>query len=275
VRQGRAGGVGGAAPRLRRGAGEPVRGGRPRSRWASTRPARPRRPCWRGSSPARRRRAPGAPLRPRGEPAHGRGRLARLRYAPPWSPERKRNERFLAELDRWLAGAPAEGGGGVRLQPLAVERKEAAPDRRGPRRSFEFTFPQGMLWGLLACAANFAVGLVRERSSGTMGRLLTAPITRRQLLLGKAVGCFVAMVAVEAVLVAVGVLGFGVRPTSWPLLAAAVSRRRLRLHRDHDGPRRARPHRAVGERRRVGDAPRPRPPRRRDGAAVRHARRGC
>jgi ABC-2 type transport system permease protein len=146
--------------------------------------------------------------------------LARLRYAPPWSPERKRNERFLAELDRWLAEAPAEGGG-VRLQALAVERKEAAPDRRGPRRSFEFTFPQGMLWGLLACAANFAVGLVRERSSGTMGRLLTAPITRGQLLLGKAVGCFVAMVAVEAVLVAVGVLGFGVRPTSWPLLAAA------------------------------------------------------
>ena len=30
------------------------------------------------------------------------------------------------------------------------------------------------------------------------------------------------MTAVEALLVAVGVLGFGVRPTSWPLLAAAV-----------------------------------------------------
>ena len=30
------------------------------------------------------------------------------------------------------------------------------------------------------------------------------------------------MIAVEVLLVAVGVLGFGVRPTSWPLLAAAV-----------------------------------------------------
>jgi len=148
--------------------------------------------------------------------------LARLRYAPPWSPERKRNERFLAELDRWLAEAPASGGGGVSLQPLAVEQKVALPETRGPRRSFEFTFPQGMLWGLLACAANFAIGLVRERTQGTMGRLLTAPITRRQILLGKALGCFVAMLAVEALLVAVGVVGFGVRPTSWPLLAAAA-----------------------------------------------------
>ena len=139
--------------------------------------------------------------------------LSRLRYAPPWSPEKRRNERFLAELDRWLAEAPAEGGG-LKLQPLAVEHKAAAPDRRGPRRSFEFTFPQGMLWGLLACAANFAIGLVRERTTGTMGRLLTAPLTRRQILLGKALACFVAMIAVEALLVAVGVVGFGVRPTS-------------------------------------------------------------
>ena len=147
--------------------------------------------------------------------------LSRLRYAPPWSPEKKRNERFLGELERWLAEAPAEGGG-VRLQPLAVEQKAAAPDRRGPRHSFEFTFPQGMLWGLLACAANFAIGLVRERTTGTMGRLLTAPLTRRQILLGKALACLLAMVAVEALLVTVGVLGFGVRPTSWTLLAAAV-----------------------------------------------------
>lgn len=147
--------------------------------------------------------------------------LGRLRHAPPWSPERKRNERFLAELDTWLAESPAAGGG-FTLQPLVVETTAAVPDRQGPRRSFEFTFPQGMLWGLLACAANFATSLVRERTSGTMGRLRTAPISRRQILLGKAVACFVAMVAAEALLVVVGVLGFGVRPTSWALLAAAL-----------------------------------------------------
>jgi ABC-2 type transport system permease protein len=79
-----------------------------------------------------------------------------------------------------------------------------------------------MLWGLIACAANFAISLVKERTSGTMGRLLTAPITRRQILLGKAVACLAAMLAVEALLVAVGTIGFGVRPASWPLLAAAL-----------------------------------------------------
>jgi ABC-2 type transport system permease protein len=148
--------------------------------------------------------------------------LARLRHAPPWSPERKRNERFLAELDLWLASAPEGRGGGPSLVPLVVESRAAAPERRGPRRSFEFTFPQGMLWGLIACAANFAISLVKERTSGTMGRLLTAPITRRQILLGKAVACLAAMLAVEALLVAVGTIGFGVRPASWPLLAAAL-----------------------------------------------------
>ena len=159
----------------------------------------------------------------------------------------------------------------MKLQPLAVEHRAAAPDRRGPRRSFEFTFPQGMLWGLLACAANFAIGLVKERTSGTMGRLLTAPLTRRQILLGKALACFVAMIAVEALLVAVGVLGFGVRPSSWPLLAAAV----LAAATAFTGIMMAlspwRRDRAVGERRGLGDAPRPRHARRGDGAAVRHA----
>ena len=148
--------------------------------------------------------------------------LSRLRYAPPWSPGKKRDERLLGELDRWLAEAPADGKGGLALQPLAVETKAASADRRGPRSSFEFTFPQGMLWGLLACSANFAIGLVKERTSGTMGRLLTAPLTLRQILLGKALGCFVAMLGMEILLVAVGVVAFGVRPASWPLLAAAV-----------------------------------------------------
>jgi ABC-2 type transport system permease protein len=54
-----------------------------------------------------------------------------------------------------------------------------------------------------------------------MGRLLTSPLTRQQILLGKALGCFLAMLAMEALLVATGVLVFGVRPSSWPLLAAA------------------------------------------------------
>ena len=52
--------------------------------------------------------------------------LSRLRYAPPWSPERKRNERFLGELDRWLADAPADGG---RLDAPASRRRAAGGGR--------------------------------------------------------------------------------------------------------------------------------------------------
>jgi ABC-2 type transport system permease protein len=148
--------------------------------------------------------------------------LSRLRYAPSWSPARAANERFLRELDRWLATAPPGAGGGLRLRPVAVERRAAAVARRGPSRSFDFTFPQGMLWALIACAANFAISLVAERTRGTMQRLLTAPVSRGHVLLGKALACFTAMVVMQAVLVAVAALGFSVRPASWPGLAAAA-----------------------------------------------------
>jgi len=150
--------------------------------------------------------------------------LARLRFAPPWSRSRQANERFLRELDHWLETAPADSAGALRLRPIAVERRAAAVERRGPRRSFEFTFPQGMLWALIACAANFAVSLVAERTRGTMQRLLTAPITRGQVLLGKALACFTAMVVMQALLVAVAATAFSVHPSSWAgLVAAAIA----------------------------------------------------
>lgn len=161
-----------------------------------------------------------------GDRERSRGRiadaLARLRYAPPWSPARQANERFLRELDHWLEAAPPGSGASLRFQPVAIERRAAAADRRGPRRSFDFTFPQGMLWALIACAANFAISLVAERTRGTMQRLLTAPVTRGQVLLGKALACFAAMLVVQALLVAVAALGFAVRPHSWTGLAAAA-----------------------------------------------------
>jgi linearmycin/streptolysin S transport system permease protein len=147
--------------------------------------------------------------------------LGALRAAPPWSKTRQDTERFLVELDRFLARDPGDGGGAPRLEPLLVERTSVVPQTRGPSRSFDFTFPQGILWGILACAASFAVSLVGERTSGTMDRLLTAPLGRGQLLAGKALGCLLAMLAMQAFVLAVGVALFGVRPASWVLLAAA------------------------------------------------------
>jgi ABC-2 type transport system permease protein len=147
--------------------------------------------------------------------------LGALRAAPPWSAERRDTERFLEELDRFLARERDDGSDAFGFRLLDVEKTGVASETRGPRRSFEFTFPQGILWGILACAASFAVSLVGERTSGTMARLLSAPLGRGRLLAGKALGCFAAMLGMEALLVGVGVVAFGVRPSSWVLLTAA------------------------------------------------------
>jgi ABC-2 type transport system permease protein len=129
-------------------------------------------------------------------------------------------DRFLGELLQFLEQAPAGAGSG--LQPLAVDTAPLAAERARPRSSYEFSFPQGILWGILGCAATFGVGLVAERNAGTLVRLLAAPLTRTQVLLGKAVACLAAILAVEALLLVVGAVVFGVRAESKAVLAAAV-----------------------------------------------------
>jgi ABC-2 type transport system permease protein len=150
-----------------------------------------------------------------------RDSMGALRLAPAGSSGRADTERFLGELDRFLEKAPS--GPGIAFQPLTVERKAVAVERRGPHRSFEFTFPQGILWGIMACAANFGIGLVVERTAGTLLRLHAAPLSPGQVLAGKALGCFLAILLVEAVLLTIGWVFFGVRPTSLPLLALAFA----------------------------------------------------
>jgi ABC-2 type transport system permease protein len=151
-----------------------------------------------------------------------RDSLNALRLAPPGSAGRSDTERFLSELDRFLEKSPPREGAGPSFVPLTVESKPVVVERRGPRHSFEFTFPQGILWGIMACAANFGIGLVAERTAGTLLRLEAAPLSRRQLLLGKALGCFAAILIVEVLLLAVGVAFFRVRPASPGLLALAL-----------------------------------------------------
>ena len=92
---------------------------------------------------------------------------------------------FLTELDKYLqrprsAASPGtdQGFGAAGWTPLAIARRDVAADDRGPRSSFEFTFPQGVVWGLIGCIMSFAVGLVVERTHGTLVRLQTAPLTR-------------------------------------------------------------------------------------------------
>ncbi|MFM1821859.1 MAG: Inner rane transport permease YbhR [Planctomycetota bacterium] len=93
--------------------------------------------------------------------------------------------------------------------PIAVTIDELPPRTGRPRSSFDVTFPQGAVWGLAGCVAAFAASLVRERARGTLVRLTLAPITIGTVLAGKGLACFVAAMAVQALLVALAVVGFG------------------------------------------------------------------
>jgi ABC-2 type transport system permease protein len=132
---------------------------------------------------------------------------------------------FLGELKAFVASPAnqrdAGPGGGSEWQPLKVVGAPITRERAGPTNTFEITFPQGVLWGLIGCAMSFGLSLVSERTRGTFVRLSMSPLSRWQILCGKALACFSAMLVVQALLYTMGVTLFGVRPGSWPLLGLA------------------------------------------------------
>ena len=105
----------------------------------------------------------------------------------------------------------------VEFEPMAISAV-----RRGPPNSFSYTFAQGIIWGILGAAAAFGVSLVSERVRGTLVRLVMSPFSRTKILAGKALACFATTTTVSTVLVLLGVVAFGVRPTSVPILALAI-----------------------------------------------------
>jgi ABC-2 type transport system permease protein len=154
--------------------------------------------------------------------------LADLAGAPA-GPERARTTRFLGEVRTFFDARPAPaagtaavpaGGGG--WKPLEIEKRELRGSRVGPASAFDITFPQGMIWGVIGCSLGFALSLVQERTRGTLTRLRASPLSAGHVMAGKALACFTAIAAVEALLLAIGRLGFGVRPSSWWLAAAAA-----------------------------------------------------
>jgi len=118
------------------------------------------------------------------------------------------------------AGTPAAGLGAWR--PVMVTVRELRIDRKGPSNSFEISFPQGVAWGLLGCVGAFGASLAAERQRGTLIRLRSAPIPRGYILVGKALGCFIACVFVQGLLLAVATVGFGVIVRQPGTMAAAV-----------------------------------------------------
>ncbi len=133
-------------------------------------------------------------------------------------------ERFLTELKSFVNTPAAQSGppgaGAAGWQPLKVTATAVARERRGPENAFDITFPQGVIWGLIGCVMSFGLSLVSERTHGTLVRLRMAPLSRGQILGGKALACFVSILLVELMLLGVA-LFFGVRPTSYGILALA------------------------------------------------------
>ncbi len=105
----------------------------------------------------------------------------------------------------------------VRVESLSLA------DSRQTRNAYAISFPQGIVWGLVGCAASFGISLVIERNQGTLTRLCVSPISRGQVLLGKGLACFATTVTVATGLLAVASVFFDVHPQSPLLLAAGIS----------------------------------------------------
>ena len=110
-----------------------------------------------------------------------------------------------------------------RLQTREITKAPAGTGgERRPHSAFSIVIPQGIAWGVMACAATFAATLVVERTSGTLPRLLIAPVYRWQVLASKGLACFI---STEGVMVGMAVLArfvFGVRFDSLALLLLAI-----------------------------------------------------
>jgi ABC-2 type transport system permease protein len=123
--------------------------------------------------------------------------------------------------DQRLMGFDAQPAATPETQPATAPAPQpATPAQRGPS-AFAVCFPQGIVWGILACAATFATTIVVERTRGTLPRLLVAPISDWQFLAGKALACLLTTAAVLALMLLLAIV-LGVQPDSWPLLLVAA-----------------------------------------------------
>ncbi len=132
---------------------------------------------------------------------------------------------FLVELDRFVADSTLDtaGGGTSRaFTPLQIVEAAVVRERSGPQNAYEVSFPQGIIWGMTGCAAAFGISLVLERTRGTLIRLRIAPISRMQILAGKAIACFLATITISVCLLLIGAVFFSVRPSSVAHLGVAV-----------------------------------------------------
>lgn len=129
---------------------------------------------------------------------------------------------FMNTVDTGDTTAQAAAEEHAPFAGVEIEFSDVAVDRMGPRSSWEITFPQALQWALIGVCAAFAIGIVVERTRGTYLRLRLAPISRAQILAGKGLACFLAALSVCCLLLAVGVIIFGVQIGSYHHLVMAL-----------------------------------------------------
>lgn len=135
-------------------------------------------------------------------------------------------DRLTGQLEQMKAEDKAAGGSvgddpAGAFNPVEVKITELARRAGRPRTSSDFAFPQGIAWALMSCVVGFAASIASERARGTLVRLTTAPLTRGQLLAGKALAGFLAALSVQVMLIAASML-LGTRVDSWGFLAIAL-----------------------------------------------------
>ncbi len=111
--------------------------------------------------------------------------------------------------------APAPGGAAERdagddggFQPVVITTSEVRAERSGPPNAFAVSFPQGIIWGLMSCVMSFSASLVRERTQGTMVRLMIAPLAPAAILAAKSLACFLTCILLQALMIAFAALVF-------------------------------------------------------------------
>ena len=114
------------------------------------------------------------------------------------------------------ASGADKSGLAAALTPLDLDFEDVIINRNGPKNGYAVTIPQAISWAILGVVMGFCVALVQEKTLGTMTRLVTAPISRMQILGGKALSCFFALLFVISVLLVFARFVFDV-PIEHPL----------------------------------------------------------
>lgn len=129
---------------------------------------------------------------------------------------------FFDALDGLLADANDQAyDAGLSDGILSVARLDVQRESEGPQTPFQITFPQAIIFGVLSCAATFAISIVRERTTGTFQRLCIGPLSQAHILAGKGLACLLTCAMVMGLLVLGGKLIFKVPIDSPPMFAVA------------------------------------------------------